>query len=157
MKYFLIIRSEWRFSAQDFKSRLLARWPSTRLHEDPNPQSINCMDFEIPMTYSVLEGSMQRDGGCIVFDGDIRDFTQFSLWVRSLVPPTERLFFCDEGMSGSTDLELTSSPDDIYRLYDYAPPPPGWMNYSLLPLPDWTLPRREFIQRLRARWPEAWG
>ena len=155
MNYYLTMLSDWRFSTEDFKHRLLARWPAAVLKEEADTSSIDSLEFELPMPHRTLEGSLRRKGTGIAFDGDIRDYAEFALWVRSFVPPAERLFFCDEGMSGSLDLELDTTPSDIYRLYDYAPPPPGWMNYCLMARPRWTRPPQEFARLLRLRWPEA--
>jgi hypothetical protein len=155
MKYFLIMLSERRFSAQDFKSHLLTRWPGAILKEETNPQSISSIAFEIPMAHSVLDGSMHRDGSAISFDGDIRNVAGFVLWVRSFVPATERLCFCDESMSAELDVLPSTSPNDIFQLYDYTPPPPGWMNHCLMARPTWTRSPQDFARLLLQRWPSA--
>jgi hypothetical protein len=154
MKYFLIMLSDWRFSVEEFTRRLLARWPDAVFRES-NPESISCFEFELPMAHSTLHGAMHRDGECIPFSADIRDVAEFSLWSRSFVPETERLHFCDEGVSGQLDLRPDTSPSDIFRLFDYVPPPPGWTNYSLIAKPQWTLAAHDFARLLLLRWPTA--
>jgi hypothetical protein len=154
MKYFLIILSDWRFSAGDLTRRLRARWPGA-IFQETNPESISCFEFELPMAHSTLHGVMHRDGECIPFSADIRDIAEFSLWVRSFVPEAERLHFCDEGGSGQLDLRPDTSSSDIFRLFDYVLPPPGWKNYSLIARPRWTLAAHEFARLLLLRWPSA--
>jgi hypothetical protein len=155
MKYFLIMLSEQRFSTEDFKRRLLTRWPGAILQEETNPRSISSLTFELPLSHSVLDGSMHRDGSAIPFDGDIRDVAEFVLWVRSLVPESECLRFCDESMSAELDVLPSTSLDDIFRLYDYTPPPPGWRNYCLMARPTWTRSPQDFARLLHQRWPAA--
>jgi hypothetical protein len=155
MNYFLVMLSGWRFSAQDFKQRLLTRWPDAILTKEEDPESLDCFEFETPGAHSKLEGSLRRDGSGIALDGDLRDVAGFALWVRSFVPEAERLHFCDEGVSGQLDLTPDTSPADLFRLFDYTPAPPGWMKYSLIARPQWTLPPREFARGLRLRWPSA--
>lgn len=154
MKYFLTMLSDWRFSVEELTRRLLARWPDA-IFREMNPESISCVEFELPMAHSTLYGAMHRDGECIPFSADIRDVAEFSLWVRSFVPEAERLHFCDEGVSGQLDLRPDTSPSDIFRLFDYTPPPPGWMNYSLIARPQWTLAPQDFARFLLLRWPTA--
>ncbi|WNG41316.1 hypothetical protein F0U61_52205 [Archangium violaceum] len=155
MNYFLVMLSDWRFSARDFKHRLLTRWPHATLHEAADPGSLDCFEFELPMAHSKLVGALRRDGSGIAFDGDLRDVAEFALWCRSFVPEAERLHFCDEGVSGQLDLTPHTSPADLFRLFDYTPPPPGWRNYSLISRPQWDLPPHEFAQHLCLRWPSA--
>ncbi len=147
--------SDWRFSAQDFKHRLLTRWPNATIQEEADPNSLDCFEFALPMAHSNLEGSLRRNGSGIAFDGDLRDVAEFALWVRSFVPVAERLHFCDEGASGQLDLTPGTSPINLFRLFDYTPPPPGWRNYSLIARPQWNLPPRELARRLSLRWPSA--
>ncbi|HSP81895.1 MAG TPA: hypothetical protein VLQ93_25465 [Myxococcaceae bacterium] len=155
MKYLLIMLSEQRFSTEDFKSHLLTRWPGAILEEKTDPQSISSIAFEIPMVHSVLDGSMHKDGRAIPFDGDIRDVAEFVLWVRSFVPTTERLCFCDESMSAELDVLPSTSLDDIFQLYDYTPPPPGLLNYCLMARPTWTRSPQDFTRLIQQRWPAA--
>jgi hypothetical protein len=118
-----LMLSGWRFSVEELTRRLLARWLDA-IFRETNPESISCFEFELPMAHSTLHGAMHRDGECIPFSADIRDVAEFSLWVRSFVPETERLHFCDEGVSGQLDLRPDTSPSDIFRLFNYVPPPP---------------------------------
>lgn len=155
MNYFLVMLSDWRFSSRDFKHHLLTRWPNATLKEDTDPGSLDCFEIELPMTYSRLEGSLRRDGSGLAFDGDLRDVAEFALWCRSFVPEAERLHFCDEGVSGQLDLTPDTSLTDLFRLFGYTPPPPGWRNYSLIARPRWSRPPREFARDLRLRWPAA--
>jgi hypothetical protein len=155
MNYFLVMLSDWRFSAEDFTRRLLARWPDAALKEQADPKDIDCLEFELRMAHSRLEGSLRRNGSGIAFDGDLRDVADFALWVRSFVPEAERLHFCDISVSGQIDLKPDTSPADIFRLFDYTPPLPGRVNYSLIARPRWTLAPHEFARLLRLRWPDA--
>ncbi|HSP78702.1 MAG TPA: hypothetical protein VLQ93_09250 [Myxococcaceae bacterium] len=153
MNYFLVMLSDWRFSARDFKQRLLERWPDALVQEEADTGSLDCLEFELRMSHSVLEGSLRRDGSGIAFDGDLRDVADFARWARSIVPEAERLHFCDESASSRLDLRPDTSPTDIFLLFDYAP---GRMNYSLIARPRWPLAPREFTRLLRLRWPTAW-
>jgi hypothetical protein len=155
MKYFLIMLSAWRFSAQNFKHQLLARWPDALIEEDADTASLDCLEFKLRMIHSVLEGSLRRDGSGLAFDGDIRDIAGFALWVRSFVPAAECLHFCDESVSGPLDLRPDTSPTDIFLLFDYTPPLPGRMNYCLMVRPRWPLAPRELTRLLHLRWPTA--
>lgn len=147
--------SDWRFSTGDLKHRLLTRWPNATLEEDTDPRSLDCLEFELPMAHSRLEGALRRDGSGIALDGDLRDVAEFALWVRSFVPAAERLHFCDEAVSAQLDLTADTSPAELFRLFDYTPPPPGWRNYSLIARPRWSLPPSEFARSFRLRWPSA--
>ncbi len=62
MNYFLVILSDWRFSARDFKHRLLTRWSNATLEEDTGPGSLDRFEFTLPMVHSRLEGALRRDG-----------------------------------------------------------------------------------------------
>lgn len=118
MNYFLVMLSDWRFSARDFKHRLLTRWTHATLHEATEPGSLDCFEFELPMAHSKLEGALRRDGSGIAFDGDLRDVAEFALWARSFVPEAERLHFCDEGVSGQLDL----TPHTTHRTVSFQVP-----------------------------------
>ena len=154
MKYFLTLLSDWRFSPQDFKHQLLARWPQATLQEQA-PDEINSFEFDLVMTHSTLHGAIRRKGTTLPVEGDLRDVAEFALWVRTLVPAGERLHFCDEGVSGQLELEPGTATADIFRLFDYVPPPPGWMDYGLMTRPASRLLSWDFAQHLLQRWPSA--
>ncbi|HSP79054.1 MAG TPA: hypothetical protein VLQ93_11020 [Myxococcaceae bacterium] len=155
MDYLVMPKADWRFSPQELRRHLLSRWPGGTLREVEDPEVGECLEFELPMSHSQVTGALNAQGRYVSFEGDIRDCAEFALWLRSLVPASEPLLFGDEALNASLDLEPVTTPGDLFRLYDYTPPPPGWSNYTLLDRSGWSIPPRDFARLLRSRWPDA--
>jgi hypothetical protein len=155
MDYLVMPKADWRFSPQELRHHLRARWPGGTLRELQDPEIGECLEFELPMSHSQVTGAVHAQGRYVSFEGDIRDCAGFALWLRSLVPASEPLLFGDEALNASLDLEPTTTPGDLFRLHDYTPPPPGWSNYTLLDRSGWSIPPRDFARLLRSRWPGA--
>ncbi|WPB73435.1 hypothetical protein KYC5002_30810 [Archangium violaceum] len=124
MNYFVITESKGTVPPPAFTRQLKSRWPGATVEEVPNPASSHALEFSVPMEHSRVDGSLNREGCSIVFIGDIRDCADFALWCRTLLPPGEPATFCDESMSGSLQLDTTTTLADIFRAFDYQPPPP---------------------------------
>lgn len=124
MNYFVITESEGVVSPPAFTRQLKSRWPGATVEEVRNPASSHALEFSVPMVHSRVDGSLNREGCSIVFIGDLRDCADFALWCRTLLPPGEPATFCDEGMSGSLQLDGTTTLADIFRALDYQPLPP---------------------------------
>jgi hypothetical protein len=71
------------------------------------------------MEHSRVDGSLNREGCSIVFIGDIRDWADFALWRRMLLPQEEPATFCDESMSGSLEIEGSTTRSDILQAFSY--------------------------------------
>lgn len=122
MNYFVITESEGVVSPTDFSRLLKSRWPMAKVEAVLNPASSHALEFSVQMKHSRVDGSLNREGCSIVFVGDIQDCADFALWCRSLLPPGESATFCDESMSGSLQLDTTTTLADILRAFgDPAP------------------------------------
>jgi hypothetical protein len=155
MSFFVISPGSWGIRADVFMQQLRAQWPAVSIREITSPDSNFCLDFDLVMQHSRVDGSLHRTGKSFHFDSDLRDAAQLALWFRALAPATEPLVFCDDSMSGMLDLEPTTTEADIFRAFDYTPPPPGWMNYYLIARGGWGVPLRALAQQMRECWPAA--
>ncbi len=57
------------------------------------------LEFEFPMEKSTLYGSLNRKCNAVILHAGLQDCAEFTQWCRSLIPPSERVVFCDESMS----------------------------------------------------------
>lgn len=117
MNYFFITREEGILQVSHFLQRLRSRWPQSQVEEVLNPADPHALEFSVPMTHSRVDGSLNRDGGNIVFVGDLQDCAEFALWCLSTLPPGEGATFCDESMSGNLELSATTTVADILRAF----------------------------------------
>jgi hypothetical protein len=118
MNYFFITRREGVLPPpQSFRQRLRLRWPQTQTKEVTDPASVNALEFDIPMPHSRVQGSLHRRGNGVVFVGDLRDCAEFALWCRSIIPLGEIPTFCDESMSGTLDLDATTTLADVLQAF----------------------------------------
>lgn len=120
MNYFVITESEGAVSPEAFTRLLKSRWPLATVEEVHNLANSHALEFRVPMMHSQVEGSLNREGCSIVFIGDLRDCADFALWCRTLLPPNEPATFCDESMSGSLELDTTTTVGDIFRTFGYS-------------------------------------
>ena len=155
MSFFVMSTGSWNIPAQEFSLQMRSRWPGVVIREIHNPAMTDCLDFDLVMPHSRVDGGLSRSGKALSFDSDIRDAAQIALWFRSLAPASEPLVLCDESMSGMLDLEPDMTEADIFRAFDYTPAPPGWMDYDLIPRGGWGVPVQRLAQQMRARWPAA--
>ncbi|WNG34989.1 hypothetical protein F0U61_16030 [Archangium violaceum] len=155
MDYLVMPKGDWRFSPQELRHHLRYRWPGVTLREIQNPELGECLEFELPMNHSQVTGAVDAQGRYVSFEGDIRDCAELALWLRALSPASEPLLFGDESLNASLDLESATTSGDLFRLYDYTPPPPGWSNYTLLDRSGWSISPHDFARALRLRWPGA--
>lgn len=116
MDYLVIVKTGWAFSAHDFKSELLRRWPTVRIEEVRSPRSNDVLEFEVPKARRGLYGSLTRDGEAIIFSGELDDCAEFAQWCRSLIPADQEVLFCDEAMNTSLLLEPSTAPADIVQV-----------------------------------------
>ncbi len=123
MNYFFIAERVGVLAAPPFHQQLLSRWPQAAIEEVRNPADIHALEFRVPMKHSRVDGSLNREGDSVVFIGDFRDCAEFALWCRGLIPPSESVTFCDEGMRGSIELEPSTTLADIFNVFRYEPPP----------------------------------
>jgi hypothetical protein len=118
MNYFFITRREGVLPhAQSFRQRLRLRWPQAQAEEVADPTSVHALEFDIPMPHSRLQGSLHRRGNGVVFVGDLRDCAEFALWCRSIIPSGEVPTFCDESMSGTVELDATTTLANILQAF----------------------------------------
>jgi hypothetical protein len=118
MNYYFIPQREGVLPhLQPFLELLRSRWPQAQVREVLNPSSTHALEFDIPMPHSRLYGSLQRDGGAVVFVGDIRDCGEFALWCRSIIPSGESATFCDESMSATLELDATTPLTKILQVF----------------------------------------
>jgi hypothetical protein len=87
------------------------------VEEVHNPADIHALEFSIAMAHSRVFGSLHRAGDSVVFVGNIQDCAEFALWCRSIIPRDEPATFCDESMSGSLDLDISTTLDDILEAF----------------------------------------
>ncbi|MGZ3459374.1 MAG: hypothetical protein ACXU86_12830 [Archangium sp.] len=155
MSFFVISTGSWGIQADEFVRQLRSRWPSGVVREVKAPESRMCLDFDLLMPHSRVDGGLDRSGQSLHFDSDIRDAAQLALWFRSLAPASEPMVFCDDSMSGTLDLSPDTTQADIFRAFDYTPALPGQMNYELIARGGWGMPVKTLEQQMRARWPSA--
>lgn len=117
MNYFFITHEEGLLQARHFLQHLRSRWPQSQVEEIINQANPHALEFIIPMAHSQVHGSLNRDGGSVVFVGDIRDCADFALWCLSTLPYGESATFCDESMSGNLDLSATTTAADILQAF----------------------------------------
>lgn len=115
MDYLVIVRTDWKFSAQEFKKQFLGRWPTVRLKEISDPKDNDIFGFQFPMKRMLLHGSLTRDGKAVIFSGELEDCAEFAYWCRSLIPASEEVLFCDEAMNASFPLRPDTTPADIFQ------------------------------------------
>ena len=113
MNYYIIVKTGWIFAAQEFSAQLRERWPMIRIEELQDPSDSDILEFELPMEKSKIHGSLNREGSAIIFIGGFQDCSRFAQWCRSLIPPAEKVIFCDESMSINFVLELSMTPEEI--------------------------------------------
>ncbi len=117
MNYFFITQQQGLLPERHFLQRLRTHWPRADVQEVRNPEDNHALEFNIAMAHSRVYGSLNRRGDSVVFVGDIRDCAEFALWCRSILPEGETATFCDESMSGSLDLEASTTRADILRAF----------------------------------------
>lgn len=155
MSFFVISKGDWGIQVDEFSRRMRSQWPAVIIREIQAPESSMCLDFDLQMPHSRVDGGLDRSGRSLHFDSDLRDAARIALWFRSLAPASAPMVLCDESMSGMLDLEPSTTEADIFRAFGYTPAPPGWMNYHLIPRGDWELPVGMLAQRMRANWPSV--
>jgi hypothetical protein len=122
MNYFFIPQRQGLLPpASSFRQLLHSRWPQAQVEEVLNPADIHALEFRIAMAHSQVYGSLNRAGDSVVFVGDIRDCAEFALWCRGIIPPSEPATFCDESMSGSLDLDVTTTLADVLNAFSVLP------------------------------------
>ncbi|HYO54191.1 hypothetical protein [Archangium sp.] len=121
MDYYIMARGNWALPAADMGRLLVERWPGAHVEEVENPQSVHCLEFEIPLSRTRLRGSLHRKGHAVIFFGDMPECAEFVLWFRSVVPGAVPLFLCDENVSEGIDLTAASTPEDVLRALRYSP------------------------------------
>lgn len=117
MNYFFIAREGGLLPTRHFLQHLRSRWPQSQIEEIITPADPHALEFIVPMVHSQVHGSLNRDGGSVVFVGDIRDCADFALWCLSTLPPGESATFCDESMSGNLELSATTTAADILQAF----------------------------------------
>jgi hypothetical protein len=117
MKYYIITEKEGLPPASDFTSKLAVRWPGAMVEQISNPERIYALEFQVPMAHGLVDGLLDRTGGSINFEGDLRDMSEFVQWCRSLIPPHLRLIFCDEGMNGEVKVTPPMTAADILQAF----------------------------------------
>jgi hypothetical protein len=117
MNYFFITQRPGLVPTQQFLALLRSRWPQATVEEVRNPQDSHALEFNIAMAHSRVYGSLNRGGDSVVFVGDIQDCAEFALWCRSILPAAETATFCDESMSGSLELDASTTLADILQAF----------------------------------------
>jgi hypothetical protein len=123
LNFFFITERAGLLPAPRFTQALRSRWPHATVKEVRDPADIHVLEFSIPMAHFRVDGSLNREGDSVVFIGDIRDCAEFALWCHGQIPPGEPATFCDEGMSGSIELNIDTTRADILRAFRYQPLP----------------------------------
>ncbi|WP_157758288.1 hypothetical protein [Cystobacter fuscus] len=113
MDFLVIIKTDWVLPTSEFKSQLLARWPTAHTRDIEDISRPAVLDFELSMEKSVLFGTFYRKGQSASFSGDLADCAAFALWFRQLIPSGEEIIFCDEMVNMSLELSLETTPADI--------------------------------------------
>jgi len=123
MDYFLLAREGWGISEQQLTQLLRAQWPSIHIEKITKPTDSHCIEFQLPMKESPLQGALNRDGSAIIYFGAMRDCAEFALWYQSVVPPEARpLQLFDEGYNRSIELQDRTTVEDILNALGYIPP-----------------------------------
>ncbi|MBN1204948.1 MAG: hypothetical protein JXB05_08485 [Myxococcaceae bacterium] len=117
MNYFFIPQREGLLPTSQLLQLLRTHWPDAQVEEALSPDDNHALEFSIPMKHSRVYGSLKRGGDAVVFIGDLRDCAEFALCCQRILPSGERATLCDESMSGSIDLDATTTLADILRAF----------------------------------------
>jgi hypothetical protein len=118
MNYFFIPQREGVLPRpESFLELLRSTWPQAQVEHVRKPDELHALEFSLPMPHSRVYGSLHRSGNAVVFIGDLRDCAAFALWCRSILPEGEAATFCDESMSATLELEVTTTLDTVLQAF----------------------------------------
>ena len=103
--------SKWHITPANFIAKLLARWPEARVRERGSDPISH--DWKMQMPGGEFEGRFHREQSGVAMNGAFEDCVNFVLWFRSLVPPTEPLFFFDDGMNVEFPVTVDTTAEEI--------------------------------------------
>lgn len=115
MNYFIIVKTGWSFAAEYLSTQLREQWPMARIGEIQDPDDSEVLEFVVPMDSSKIHGSLNRQGNAVIFIGRFQDCSRFAQWCRSLIPPGEKVVFCDESVSINFILGPNMTPEEIHQ------------------------------------------
>jgi len=117
MNYFISPSEETdlKIDSTQLINRLKAEWPNIDIQPQDNPSRTYSLSFRIPLKNSLIEGSLERTGQCVVLDGNVRDCAKFALWFRSWLDCKYKLLFYDEAYSADVVLTLETTEHDIIK------------------------------------------
>lgn len=107
MAYIALIDNDgrWKIDASTFERQLREDYPVSafrRITDNARPFTHEWSVDHIP-----LEGFLHRNGDSVHFDGEFQACVRFALWLRGIVPFSERVLLFDD--SGRVSLELRES------------------------------------------------
>ena len=94
-------KPDWAFGQAELRRRLLERWPELEQHG-----SGELLHFEFPGLESVMEISIDAEGGCLTFRGWGERMPEIVAWFRAQAPADEEIVYAD----GSGALSLVLEP-----------------------------------------------
>jgi len=119
MNYFISPSEETdlKIDSAQLINRLKAEWPNIDIQPQDNPSRTYSLSFRIPLKNSLIEGSLERTGQCVVLDGDVRDCAKFALWFCSWLDCKYKLLFYNEAYSADVALTLETTEHDIIKRF----------------------------------------
>ncbi len=116
MKYFVSSPEEAKqlqIDPQKLIDDLFNTYSNMEAREINNLESSNSYTWITGTDDQRLYGSLQRDRGAIVLEGDFMDCAEFAIWFRSRVPADQKLLFYDDSFSSNIELTKETSLADI--------------------------------------------
>ncbi|WP_013325754.1 hypothetical protein [Gloeothece verrucosa] len=109
--------TEWRINPDALIEDLEKSWSQIELKTVTNPDDYYCLEWIItsPETGQRIDGALHRDLQGISLDGYILDCAAFAVWFRSLVSPSPKLVFCDQGFNSHVFLQENMTGAEIVQ------------------------------------------
>jgi hypothetical protein len=93
--------TDWKINPKSLRDDLEKSWSKIELKIVMNPDDYYCLEWiiTVPKTGQRIDGALHQDRQGISLDGYIQDCATFAVWFRSLVSPSQKLLFYDQGFN----------------------------------------------------------
>ena len=108
-KYFVspTEQPDWHLTPAEFVGALKRNWPEVRIVSE-TPDQYHSVEFELPLRYSCIDGSLDSAGDTLALDADARDAAAVAVWFRTIVPAQVPLILWDAGYARSVPVTASS-------------------------------------------------
>lgn len=105
----------WRINSKALIEELGKSWSLQELKTVLSTDDYYCLEWiiTIPETGQRIDGALHRDLQGISLDGYIQDCAAFAVWFRSLVSPSPKLVFYDQGFNSHVFLQENTTESEI--------------------------------------------